>query len=175
MTAGRKNSFTNTDWNTPQKYVDAVNEVFGGKICLDPCSNMWSIVNAEKEYIFPEYDGLKESWVFQNVFVNPPYGRNKDEKTSIYDWIKKCYETYDKYENDILLLIPVATNTKHWKNYIWGKASSICFLYDTRLRFLQNGKDDGKGAPMACSMIYYGNNIEKFVEVFSRFGWVITL
>jgi hypothetical protein len=30
------------------------------------------------------------------------------------------------------------------------------------LKALENGKDVGKGAPMACAMIYWGNDYEKF-------------
>ena len=52
--------------------------------------------------------------------------------------------------------MPVATNTKHWKDYVFGVADAVCFLYDTRLRFLVDGKDEGKGAPMSCAMIYWG-------------------
>ncbi len=32
-------------------------------------------------------------------------------------------------------------------------------FYDTGLRFLENGYDTGKGAPMACCMIYWGTSV----------------
>jgi hypothetical protein len=72
-------------------------------------------------------------------------------------------------------LVPVATNTGHWKRYIYGKATAICFLYDTRLRFLENGSDSGKGAPMSCAMIYWGKEFSRFSEIFMPFGAVISL
>ncbi len=68
------------------------------------------------------------------------------------------------------MLVPVATNTTHWKKYVFGEADVMCFLYDTRLKFLINGKSGGNGAPMSCAMIYYGNNTKRFVKVFKRFG-----
>ena len=53
--------------------------------------------------------------------------------------------------------MPVATNTGHWKKHVFTNATGICFLYDTRLKFLVNGEDGGKGAPMSCAMIYWGH------------------
>jgi hypothetical protein len=70
------------------------------------------------------------------------------------------------------MLIPVATNTTHWKEYIFGKAC-ICFLYDTRLIFRINGNEKNKGSPMACAIIYYGKNIEKFISIFNKFGYIV--
>ena len=71
--------------------------------------------------------------------------------------------------------MPVATNTAHWKNYVFGRATGVCFLYDTRLRFLVEGRDEGKGAPMSCAMIYWGKNYDGFFEVFMRYGAVLGL
>ncbi len=52
---------------------------------------------------------------------------------------------------------------------------AVCFLYDTRLRFLVNGKDEGKGAPMACAMVYWGTHCERFQEVFMEFGAAVDI
>jgi hypothetical protein len=76
---------------------------------------------------------------------------------------------------EVLALVPVATNTSHWKNYVWGKATAVCFLYDTRLRFLVQGRDAGKGAPMSCAMVYWGKHFDRFCDVFLEFGAVVDL
>lgn len=175
MTAGRNSISRNKDWCTPKKYVDAVKEVFEGKISLDPCSNKHSIVNANIEYSLPDKDGLVESWNFPTIYVNPPYGRNKEKKTSIKDWLKKCAGAHEKYASEVIALVPVATNTGHWKKSVYGKAKAICFLFDTRLKFLENGKDKGKGAPMSCAIIYWGKNYEKFYDVFIKYGAVVNI
>ena len=65
------------------------------------------------KYILP-INGLEESWNYNKVFINPPYGRNKGSKTSIYDWIKKGVDTYYN-GSELLYLIPVSTNTSHFK------------------------------------------------------------
>lgn len=175
MTAGRTVNSQSTDWGTPKKYVDAVKKVLGGTIELDPCSNSWSIVGAETEFTLPEYDGLTEKWDYLTIYVNPPYGSDRVRGTTIKHWLYKCAQAHTDFGSEVLALIPVATNTKHWKECIWGKATAVCFLSDTRLKFLENGSDKGKGAPMACSMIYWGVNYELFFEVFSKLGTVVDL
>jgi len=175
MTAGRKSVSKKKDWQTPQKYVDAVKEVFGGIIHLDPCSSEHSIVGAKVEYMLPDRDGLSEFWNYPTIYVNPPYGNDTERGTRIIDWLRKCEEANRVFESEIIALIPVATNTAHWKEYVYGKATAICFLYDTRLKFLVDGKDEGKGAPMSCAVIYWGKNFKRFFDVFIKYGAVMNI
>lgn len=175
MTAGRKVNSQSQDWGTPLQYVEAVKAVFDGEIDLDPCSNDYSIVKAKTEYKLPNQDGLKASWNYPKIFVNPPYGRDKEQGTRIKDWLKNCLTAHLQYQSEVLALVPVATNTKHWKEYVWGEATAVCFLYDTRLKFLVKGEDKGKGAPMSCAMIYWGKDYQKFFQVFLEFGAVVDL
>lgn len=172
MSAGRNINTQSQHWGTPLKYIKAVKEFFGGVIELDPCSNQYSIVNANVEFRLPETDGLKEKWAFRKIYVNPPYGIDKDRGTTIKHWLAKCASAYEEYGSEVLALVPVATNTGHWKQSVFGKARAVCFLYDTRLKFLENGQDKGKGAPMACAMIYWGDNFDKFYNIFAEFGAV---
>jgi hypothetical protein len=175
MTAGRTVNSQSVNWCTPVKYVDAVKKVFGGKIALDPCSNEWSIVNAQTEYCLPDQNGLKKSWNYPTIYVNPPYGSDKKRGTTIKHWLYRCAHAHKNYGSEVLALVPVATNTSHWKEYVWGRATAVCFLYDTRLRFLVKGKDEGKGAPMSCAMIYWNKSADTFMEVFNDFGAVVDL
>lgn len=164
-TAGRNSGYNKTYYNTPQKYVDAVLSVFD-EINLDPCSNLNSIVPAKVKYILPT-DGLKESWSYERIYVNPPFGRGLN-KTSIYDWLEKCYLA-NKTGSDVIALIPVATNTKHWKNFVFN-SDVICFLNDTRLKFRIGESENNKGISISCAMIYWGSESEKFYDVFKNFG-----
>jgi hypothetical protein len=107
--------------------------------------------------------------------VNPPYGIDKKRGTSIKNWLRRCATAHKEYRSEVLALVPVATNTGHWKNYVFGKATGVCFLYDTRLKFLVNGQNGGKGAPMSCAMIYWGKDFDRFFGVFKKFGAVIDL
>lgn len=172
MTAGRTVNSKSQHWGTPEKYVNAVRQVFGGQIDLDPCSNETSLVNAAVEYRPPELDGLLESWNFRHIYVNPPYGADRERGTTIKHWLCRCAEAHRSFDAQVLALVPVATNTGHWKKYVWGSASGLAFLYDTRLRFLVNGRDEGKGAPMSCAMVYWGPDYSRFFDVFINFGAV---
>lgn len=174
MTAGRTVIGNSRDWCTPHKYVRAVKEVLG-QIALDPCSNSWSVVGAETEWKLPHEDGLKPSWDFPTIYVNPPYGSDQDRGTRIIDWIAKCAEAHQEFGSEVIALVPIAANTKHWKLHVWPVAASICFLYDTRLRFLVEGRDDGKGAPMACAVVYWGKDKVRFSSVFQQHGAVVDL
>ncbi|MCY4652316.1 MAG: DNA N-6-adenine-methyltransferase [Dehalococcoidia bacterium] len=175
MTAGRNVTSQSIHWCTPSKYVDAVKKMFGGRIGLDPCSNEWSIVKADTEWTLPEKDGLHEEWSFDAIYVNPPYGADRKRNTTIRHWLRKCADAHDVHGSEVLALVPVAANTGHWKKYVWGNATAVCFLYDTRLKFLENGRSDTKGAPMACSMIYWGDNYQSFFDIFIEFGAVVDL
>jgi len=156
MTAGRNVNTGSVHWNTPPKYVQPVKKVLG-VIELDPCSNIGSIVKATTELY---ENGLDIDWnQYNTIFVNPPYGRG------IYNWLEKCYDA----KGEVIALIPVATNTKHWKDFVF-KADSICFLGDTRLKFMINGSTNNKGASMACCMVYWGSNHESFNKTFSDYG-----
>jgi hypothetical protein len=174
MTAGRNNAASlSQHWCTPPKYVNAIRKFFGGKIHLDPCTNQWSIVKAEVEFQLPDHDGLRMEWKYPTIFVNPPYGADRTRGTTIRDWLRKCAETHRKYGAEVLGLVPVATNTRHWKLYVWDAATGVAFLYDTRLRFLVEGREGGKGAPMSCAMIYWGPRYKEFEKVFIKFGAVV--
>ena len=128
MSAGRQSITDNKDWCTPKKYVDAVKRVWGGRIDLDPCSSVFSIVGATTEFLLPR-NGLEEEWNYPTIYVNPPYGSDKERKTTIRHWFEKISISYQKYDNEIISLVPVATNTLHWKKYVYPVSKSICFLY----------------------------------------------
>ena len=175
MTAGRTVNSQSTDWCTPLKYIKAVKQVFEGVIEFDPCSNQWSKVNAKVELSLPENDGLNAHWDYKTIYVNPPYGADRHRGTTIKNWLCKCANANKQFHSEVLALIPVASNTSHWKEYIWGKAIAVCFLYETRLKFLEDGDKEGKGAPMSCAMVYWGKKYEKFFSTFLKFGAVVDL
>lgn len=174
MTAGRKSVSATKDWCTPPAIVRSVRSVFGGAIALDPCSNEHSLVQADKEYHLPDHDGLRESWDFPTIYVNPPYGSDRRRGTRIAHWFARMAEAA-RAGSQVIALVPVAPNTRHWKDCVFPVASAICFLYEPRLRFYINGVEDPKGAPMACSVIYYGPDSQAFGHEFRSHGAVVPL
>lgn len=175
MTAGRHVNTLSQSWGTPPKYINAVKSFWDGHIGLDPCSNKYSLVHADVEFMLPNKDGLKEEWNSDTIYVNPPYGADRERGTTIKNWLAKCVEANRKYGANVIALIPVAPNTGHWKTFVFGQADAICFLYDTRLRFLENGCDTGKGAPMACCLVYWGTDKEGFIKHFMEYGAAVDI
>ena len=90
---------------------------------------------------------MSASWDHPTVFVNPPYGRNRERGTTIRDWLRKCSEAHSQHGAEVLALVPVATNTRHWKQFVFGAAASVAFLYDTRLRFPRKREERWQGRP----------------------------
>ncbi|MDA9749113.1 phage N-6-adenine-methyltransferase [Pelagibacteraceae bacterium] len=174
MTAGRQTISKQKDWCTPPKIAKKIHIFFDNKLQLDPCSNKYSLIDAKTKFILPK-NGLVQEWNYKSIFVNPPYGSYKENKSTIKHWFHKILNSHNDYGSEIIALVPVATNTSHWKEFVYGEATSLCFLYDTRLKFMIDGKEDTKGAPMSCCLIYWGNKIKKFENVFIDNGAVIDL
>lgn len=181
--SGHIGDMVSQHWNTPQWLVDLSREALGGHIDLDPCSNEHSVVGARFSFGLPDKDGLKEDWevvegtYVRSVFINPPYGKDKERGTSIADWIKKACmldRTGDhtgRYPRQILV-IPASTETDAWDKYIWGDCDAICFLKG-RVKFLLEGQEKASSTK-GTAVVYYGTEEQRFKEVFKPYGAVIT-
>ncbi len=127
-------------WATPQSLFDELNAEFNFN--LDPCAIH---ENAKcQRYFTPQVNGLNQDWGGQNVFCNPPYGRQ------IYDWVKKCYEESRKPNTIVVMLIPARTDTRYFHEYIYHKAREIRFLKG-RIKF-GNSKS---GAPFPSMIVVF--------------------
>jgi len=110
----------NQDRRTPISLFKELNDEF--KFGLDPCTSTSKPNNlgTKHYFLYPEKDGLKESWVgYGSVFVNPPF---KDA----YKWIKKAYEEAKNGVTSVVLL-PSKTETKWWHEYAL-KSKEIRFI-----------------------------------------------
>jgi len=101
MSAGRSVNSQSQSWETPQKYVNAIKKFFGGSIALNPCSNEYSIVFADTEFMLPKHDELKEDWNYPTIYINPPYGADRERGTTIKNWLAKCAFSHNKYGSEI--------------------------------------------------------------------------
>lgn len=127
------------DWETPQDLFDELDKEF--HFTLDAAS---SDLNAkcEKHYTI-EDDGLSQSWAGNNVFLNPPYGRN------MKDWMRKAYEESQAENTTVVVLVPARTDTAWFHDYVYGKAE---------LRFLRGRLKFGgceNSAPFPSLVVVY--------------------
>lgn len=151
------------EWWTPQKYIDAVRSVMG-EIDLDPASNPEAdkTVRAER-YFTAEDDGLSYEWRGR-VFLNPPYGKLGPL------FISKLLDEYNvgRVTEFIALVNSNSTDTNWFAPLFKGL---ICFT-NHRINF--NGPDsNNNNSTHGSCFIYFGNNKEKFINIFKEFGHVV--
>lgn len=110
------------EWSTPQELFDRLDQKY--HFTLDPASTH---ENAKCKCHFTiEEDGLKQMWGGQNVFCNPPYGRE------IGKWVKKGFEESQNPGTTVVMLLPARTDTKWFHDYC--KKGEIEFIKG-RLKF----------------------------------------
>lgn len=149
----------NNERYTPKEYIDAAREVLG-TIDLDPASSELAneTVKATKIYT-AEDDGLAHDW-FGNIWLNPPYAK---------DLLPKFAEKFASSNfNQAIVLVHNATETRWFLNFI-SKASAVVFPTG---RVDCKTPGENRNTPLQGSaIIYSGGNVERFLEVFSKFGW----
>ncbi|NET44735.1 MAG: hypothetical protein F6K15_23880, partial [Okeania sp. SIO2B3] len=157
-----KNTVKNSDcWYTPPEIVELV-ELVLGKIDLDPCSDDGKHIPAKLHYTAIE-DGLNQQWQGK-VFINPPY-------SCPGKWIEKLIsEVNDSNVTEAIALLPASTDTK-WFAPLWNQP--ICF-WKGRIKFLDTNYQPKLPARQSHCLVYWGENADKFNEVFSKYGEVKT-
>jgi phage N-6-adenine-methyltransferase len=131
-------SHESEEWQTPKSLYNQLNEVY--EFVLDPCTTKDNPLRTAHFYT-KEDDGLKKSWDYGNVFVNPPYNQK------ISKWLEKA--TYEIKHSDnieyIVFLLPVRTDTKWFHKYLYDISNrdfrnhikDVCFLKG-RLKFTKS-------------------------------------
>jgi len=164
-------SSESVEWYTPARYLEAVHDVLGG-VDLDPASNMHAngFVRAEK-YFTKESDGLKLDW-FGRVFMNPPYGKAEDGKSSLAGIF--CQRAVEQYECGNVKACIILVNSLHsqaWQAPLYSYP--ICFV-DHRIQFISGDGEKNKNPTFQNIFVYLGSDLDKFAAVFSRFGYVMS-
>lgn len=153
------NNSKDDEWYTPALYIDAARKVLG-EIDLDPASNDFANETVQAKTYFTEEDnGLEQEW-FGRIWMNPPY--------SSALLIRFADKLITSNFEQAIVLVNNATETA-WFEKMVSKASAIVF-HKGRIKFRK--RDGEHGSPLqGQAFIYYGNNADKFLEVFSKFGW----
>lgn len=159
-----RTSFTGeNEWYTPEQYIDAVKEVFGGIIDLDPASNeeAQKAIKAKKFYSIDD-DGLKNQWRGK-VWLNPPYSQ-----PLIMQFMQKVFDESENFD-ECIVLTNNYTDTR-WFHLAESHCSLICFTKG-RIKFWNT--DNEVSMPMnGQAFFYYGENIDAFRETFKEIGFI---
>ena len=157
------NNSGNSEWYTPQKYVNAVHEVMGF-IDTDPCSCEAAneVVRAETFYT-EEQDGLQQEW-HGCVYVNPPYGDGTVEEFAV----KLLLELDAGRATQAIFLVNNCTETK-WFQTLVSHAAAVCFPCG-RISFWS--PDRASKTPLqGQAILYFGTNAKRFKRVFCGIGF----
>ena len=147
-------------WYTPPHIVDLVAQVLL-EIDLDPCADDGKHIPAQLHYTAMD-DGLSRSW-HGRVFMNPPY-------SCPGKWMKKLQtEVESGRVPEAIALVPAATDT-NWLHPVL-KSQPVCF-WKGRIKFLDTNYQPKLPARQSHCLVYWGENWEKFREVFSECGFV---
>jgi phage N-6-adenine-methyltransferase len=160
-----------TEWHTPARYIAAVRQVLGD-IALDPASNAEADITVNAALFYDAAaDGLTKTWKAATVFLNPPYckigGTSNQER-----WTGKLLSEYAAgHVGQAILLVNAATETL-WFQQLYD--FPICFVKG-RIQF-ENGAGSGRkgGATTGSAFVYLGSDPERFMQVFSQFGRVVS-
>jgi phage N-6-adenine-methyltransferase len=155
-----------TEWFTPQRYVDAARQVLG-TIDLDPASTVTAnmVVRATTFYS-KEIDGLRRDWR-GTVWLNPPF-----TKPLIEQFLVKLVEAHRRGAVPAaIVLVNNATET-HWFHHLADAADAVCFPQG-RIAFWH--PDKGHGPPLqGQAFVYLGPQRRTFRRAFGDLGvvWV---
>ncbi len=110
--AEKPSDWTSDDWSTPREIVTAFEHEFG-RFDLDVCAKP-ETAKAEM-YFTRETDGLLHPW-FGRAWMNPPF-------SDPTPWLQKAIEETESGRCDLVVaLLPAATDTRWFHDYVLGKA-----------------------------------------------------
>jgi phage N-6-adenine-methyltransferase len=134
------------NWGTPTEFFNKLNKMYG-PFTLDAAAEE---NNAKvSKFYTKQNNGLLQEWKNENVFINPPYGRNI---TGL--WVKKAWEECNKdYDTTVTMLLPCRTDTKWFHEYVMN-AREVLFVKG-RIKF----EGALQGAPFPSVVVYFTNSI----------------
>jgi phage N-6-adenine-methyltransferase len=152
------------EWFTPLKYIKAARAVLG-EIDLDPASHPMAQETVKAAQFFTRADdGLRQEW-HGRVWLNPPYARDE-----IGRFVGKLIDEIECGNTTAAVML-----THNYTDTLWFQEAALamdllCFTRG-RIKFV-----DAAGAEcnptQGQAFFYYGDNTERFRDVFSPFGFV---
>jgi len=162
-------SHKTVEYYTPPEFIQAARSVMGD-IDLDPASCKEAQQNVMAGTFFTkDDDGLEQPW-HGRVWLNPPYSKDGG-RSNQETWSTHLVEQFRSGNvTEAVLLVKAALGYKWFENlwYEWP----VCFVR-TRLSFIREDGDSDGQSKQGTAMLYFGEHVGTFIEVFREFGRVI--
>jgi hypothetical protein len=161
------------EWYTPSKYIEAARQVMGS-IDLDPAScEMANRTVKAKQYYSIEDNGLSKAW-HGNVWLNPPYGRLKPERTGSTHSFQKLFaqkllKEFNQGHIEQAIILSLGNPNSIWFQPFFD--FPLCFFCGHIDFHCQDGSIGRFGFPNV--FVYLGSNTSAFIEHFSLFGRIV--
>ena len=118
-------------WATPNEIFNFAQNRWGN-FTLDAAANLFN--SKVTNFISENQDALKTSWISNNTWLNPPYGRQMPK------FIQRALnQVREGNTNRVVCLIASRTDTKIFQDVIFPYASELYFIKG-RIKFLKNGE-----------------------------------
>lgn len=153
------------EWYTPPEIIETAREVLGA-IDLDPasCDEAQETVKATTFYT-EEENGLEREWSGR-VFLNPPFAH-----PTVKYFAEKLLASFSTGAvQQAVYLSNACTDTGWWQGL--AAHGLVCFP-EGRIKF-KGPLDQGQSPTLGQTLIYLGENTDKFREVFGKFGVVLS-
>lgn len=154
---------------TPLKYLESVREVLG-EIELDPFSSDRANERVKAiAYFTKENNAFLHDW-YGKIFCNSPYSHGF--KKSVTEYL--LHEIFLGNTKEGIFLFPNDTDQTYFHKLLKSE-DFICCLTDHRIKFVNGWTMRVEDNPEnGSAFFYYGNNKQKFHEVFQKWGTVIS-
>jgi ParB family chromosome partitioning protein len=158
------------DWYTPPEIIEAARAVMGS-IDLDPATTEdvnTNIIKAGAIYTI-ETDGLNpENPWFGRMWINPPYGKGDGSAKMFMRRLKK--EIDEGNVTQAITCLNFNSMTSAWAHkYVWPCMTVHC-ISRGRTNFYSPDPEKGSSPTSGAIFSYSGNNVDVFIESFSKFG-----
>lgn len=154
-----------TEYFSPMEIVDAARRAMGYEIRLDPASS--NVANAKigaLRYYGKELDGLKQEWCADSVWLNHPFSREGNPL-----WINKIETEFESGRAKQACCITFAATSEKWFRPLLKRPQ--CFLHGRTNYYLPSGEIK-RGVTKGSVVTYYGPNVDRFAEEFSKLGTI---
>lgn len=140
MKGHQPQSSKNVSWVTPRWILEPL-----GEFDLDPCTPDEMPWTTAKARYTKQDDGLIQPWNGR-IWLNPPF-----DKQSRWDFLKRMAE-----HGDGIALISASTETKWFKQWVWGYATSILFLAERPYFHYPDGNPGAANSGCSICLAGYG-------------------